>query len=213
PRDREKMREQRQRWRRERELQKEKSALLVELLGFDPERQQRLEEGLEDFTSWQEQQVAFLPESKREAVLQILEDFQDKEQEMHVANAGIWDAQAREERRRLEAEKLTALATVLSPEELREYELRQSQTATQLGFDLRNLQITRSEYEAIFDIRKKYGDSIYSYAELDEAERKQASANRKSMNEELAAALGAETYKQYERSQDYHYQQLKSLAK
>lgn len=211
--DPERMKKQREQSRKFSELQKEKSALLVELLGIDPERQQRIEDGYEDFGNWQEQQVAFLPESKREAALKILEGFQDRQQEMYAANRGIWDAQSRAEQRQLEADKLTALAAVLSPTELREFELRQSQTASQLMHDLRSLSISREEYEAIFDIRKKYGDSIHNYGDLDAEARKQAEENKKAMKDELLAALGTERVKEYERGQDYYYQQLQRLAK
>lgn len=208
------IKKQREQSRKFSELQKEKSALLVELLGVDPERQQRVEDGYEDFGNWQEQQVAFLPESKREATLKILEEFQEKQQEMYATNRGIWDAQSRAEQRQLEADKLAALATVLSPAELREYELRQSQLASQLNHDLRNLSISREDYEAIFDIRKKYGDSIYNYGDITTAEgRKQVEENKKALKEELAAALGPDRVKDYERGQDYQYQQLQRIAK
>ncbi len=212
--DLERARKQREQSRKQAELQKEKSALLVELLGVDPERQQRLEEGYEDFTNWQERQVAFLPESKREAALQIIQDFQERQQEMYAVNRGLWDSQSRAEQRQLEADRLTALAAVLSPEELREFELRESQLASQLSHDLRNVSITRSEYETLFDLRKKYGDSIYNYGDIETAEaRQQVEANKKALNEELTAALGADKLKEYERSQDYQYQQLQRIAK
>lgn len=214
PFDAERSRKQREQSRKHSDLQKEKSALLVELLGVDPERQQRLEEGYEDFGNWQEQQVSFLPETKREAALKILNDFQDKQQEMYAANRGLWDSQSRAEQRQLETDKLAALAAILSPAELREYELRQSQTASQLSHDLRNLTVSRAEYEAIFDIRKKFGDSIYNYGDLEGADaRKQVEENKKAMKEDLLAALGSDRAKDYERGQDYQYQQLQRIAK
>ena len=199
--------------RKDRELQKEKSALLVELLGVDPEKQQRIEDGYEENYNWQERQVAFLPESKRAAAQKILDDFQDKQQEMYAANAGIHDAQSRAEQRQLEAEKLAALAGILTPSELREFELRQSQTASQLTHDLRSLSVSREEYEAIFDTKKKYGDSIYNYSGLNKEEQKQATENMKAMKADLATALGPDKFKEYERGTDYYYQQLERLAK
>jgi len=214
--DAERSRKQREQSRNYSALQKEKSALLIELLGVDPERQQHIEDGYEDFAfgDWQERQIAFLPESKREAALKIINDFQDKQQEMYAANRGLWDSQSRAEQRQLETDKLAALATVLSPAELREYELRQSQTATQLSHDLRNLSVSREEYEAIFDIRKKFGDSIYNYGDIASADaRKQVEANKNAMKEELTAALGSDRVKDYERGQDYQYQQLQRIAK
>ena len=205
---------QREQWRKDRELQKEKSALLVELLGVDPEKQQRIEDGYEEMYNWYEQQVAFLPESKREAAQKILDDFQDKQQEMYAANTGIHDAQSRAGQRHVEADKLTALAQILSPAELRDFDLRQSQTASQLSHDPRSVSVSREEYEAIFDIRKKYGDSIYNYGDIEGKEaRKQVEENMKTMKAELATALGADKFKEYERGTDHYYQQLQRLAK
>jgi hypothetical protein len=203
----------RENYRQEREWQKEKSALLVELLGVDPEKQRRLEEGLDEPIYWQDRQLAFLPESKREAVQKYLEGFEEKSQEMYARNRGLWDAQSRAEQRALEAEKMAGLAQLLTPSELRDYELRQSQTANQLANDLRNLSVNREQYEAIFDIRKKYGDSIYNYGDLEGKEaRQKVEDNQKAMKAELATALGPSLVKEYERSQDYSYQQLVRLA-
>ena len=200
--------------RKDRELQKEKSAQLVELLGVDPEKQQRIEDGSDENFNWQERQVAFLPESKRAAAQKILDDFQDKQQEMYAANSGIHDAQSRAEQRQLEADKLAALAQILSPSELRDYELRQSQTATLVSYNLNNTPVSREEYEAIFDIRKKYGDSINNYGDLQsKEERNQVQENIKSMKAELATTLGPEKFKEYERGTDSQYQQLTRLAK
>jgi len=202
-------------WRKDRELQREKSALLVELLGVDPERELRREEGYDEPMDWNERQISFLPESKREAVAKYLEEFNERSQEMSERNRGIWDAQARAEQKQLEAEKLAGLAQFLTPAELREYELRQSQTATQLSHDLRTLSLTREQYEAIFDIRKKYGDSIYNYSDTADSKdaRQRAEDSKKAMKDEMIASLGTDFAKQYERSQDYNYQQLTRLTK
>lgn len=201
----EELKQSRERWRKDRELQKEKSALLVELLGVDPEKEQRLADGYDEPMDWQAQRVSFVPESKRDAVLKLLEQFDEKSQDMSERNRGLWDAQSLSEQRQLEAGKLAALAQVLTPQELREYELRQSQTASQLSYDLRDLSINRDQYEAIFDIYKKYGDTAYNYDNYGDSQ--------KAMKMELAAALGTDMAKQYERSHDYNFQKLTRFAK
>ncbi|HMP81873.1 MAG TPA: hypothetical protein PKA41_04115 [Verrucomicrobiota bacterium] len=213
-RDREEIKRNRVAWRRERELQKEKTALLVDLFGFDPEKRRRMEEGFDEPTHWMDQRVSFLPEEKREAVLQYLEDFEERMQEFYSANRGVWDAQYRAERKQLEAEQLAGLSQFLSPAELREFELRQSQTAQQMGWELRGLTLTREEYEALFDTRKKFGDSIYNYGDIEGSEAiAQVEANKKAMQAEIVAALGETKGKEYERSQDHSYQELTRIAK
>jgi len=203
----------RERSRRNRELQKEKSALLVELLGVDPEKELRKAEGQTDYVDYYERRVSFLPEEKREAVTQLLDEFDLKSQELSDRNRGLYDSQSRAERAVLEAQRLVALAQILTPQELREYELRQTQVASQLRSDLRSATVSREDYETIFDIRKRYGDSIYNYAELEGKEaREQATKNRESMEAELANALGPDKARQLKRSQDYAYNELNRLA-
>ena len=79
--------------------------------------------------------MSFLPESKREAVRKYLDEFQDKQQEFYALNRGLYDAQYRDDQKRLEAERLQGLAQFLSLQELREFELRQSQRACQLSLN------------------------------------------------------------------------------
>ena len=207
-------RENRERWRKEREWQKEKSALLIELLGVDPERERRKEEGLPEYLDYNERRVSFLPEAKRETVSKLLEDFEGRFQEFYARNRGMYDAQYRTERAQLEAERMQALAQHLTPRELREYEIRESQLASQLRHDLRGLTVTREEYETIYDIRKKYGESIYNYGDVEGKEaRDQVERNKAALETDLAAALGPEKSRDYKRSQDYGYSELTRLAR
>lgn len=206
-------RKNRERMRQDRELRKEKSALLVDLFGVDLERERRKADGLAEFVDYNERRVSFLPEAKREAVAGLLDEFEDKMQDFYSRNRGMYDAQYRAEQRQLETERAQALAQFLTPQELREFELRQTQLASQLSHDLRALSVTREQYEAIFDIRKKYGDGIYNYADIETKEaRDQVARNKEAMQAEMAVALGRDKAREYERSQDYSYQQLDRLA-
>jgi len=204
----------RDRMRQQRVLQDEKSALLVDLLGVDPEKERRKAEGGEEWQDWSQRRVDFLPPAKREAASKYLDEFEDKMQDFYARNRGMYDSQYRAELRQLEAERLQGLAQFLTPEELREYELRQTQLANQLSHDLRGLTLTRDQYEAIYDIRKKYGDSIFNYGDVESKDaRDKVQETQKALKGEIAAALGPAMGKEYERAQDYSYQELARLAK
>jgi hypothetical protein len=198
-------------------MQKEKTALIVELFGVDVEKQRMREEGYDpDNMGWNPNgNLSFLPEAKREAVQKYLDDFQEKEQVFYASTMGGWDAEARARQKALQEEKLAGLAQFLTPDELREYKLRNSQTAQQISSDLHGVDLTRGQYEALFDIREKYGDSIYNYGDAgnDADKIKQIEQNKKDMQADIAAALGADKSAELERAQDYQYQQLASLAK
>jgi hypothetical protein len=203
----------RERSRRAAELRKEKSALLVELLGVDVEKERRKSESFVDNLDYNERRVSFLPEAKREAATKILDELDDKMQEFQTRNRGMYDAQYRAERKQLEEQRSVALAQVLTPDEVREFERRNSQVATQLSYDLRGLTVSREQYDAIYDVRKRYGDSIYNYVEIEtKAERDQVAKNKEALQADLVAALGPDKAREYQRSQDYSYQELIRLA-
>jgi hypothetical protein len=207
-------RKNRERSRQQQELQKEKSDLLVSLLGVDPEKELRQAEGQPDFSIWSNSQLDFLPEAKRDAVQKYLDAFNDKLQDFYARNQGLWDAQSRAEQRHLQDQEMQGLAQFLTPEELRQFELRNSQLANQLSHDLQGLSLTEQQYEAVYDIRKQYGDSIYNWSDQDNPPdvARQIEQNKKNMDGEIAAALGPDLGKQYQRDQDYSYRQLASLA-
>jgi hypothetical protein len=165
--------------------------------------------------NWWEQGVAFLPEEKRETVSRYLNDWQDRMSEFSTTNQGMYDAQYRAELKQLETDKMAGLAQFLTPQELRDYELRQSQIASTLSYNLQHLDINRAQYETIFDITKKYGDTIHNFGDDNNTreQREQIEKNQKNMKTEIASALGPDLGKQYERSQDYSYQQLAQTVK
>jgi len=207
-------RKSRERFHQRREVQKEKSDMLVSLLGVDPEKELRKAEGQPDFPSGLNSQLDYLPEAKRDAVQKCLDAFNDKMQDFYDRNRGFWDGQSRAEQKQLQDQEMQGLAQILTPDELRQFELRNSQLASQLSFDLRGLSLNEQQYAAIYDIRKKYGDSIYNWSDEDNPPdvAGQIEQNKKNMDGEIAAALGPDLGKQYQRDQDYSYRQLASLA-
>ena len=207
-------RKNRDRFRQQQEIQKEKSDMLVSLLGVDPEKELRKAEGQQDFQGWPNSQLDYLPEAKRDAVQKYLDDFNDKMQDFYTRTQGLWDSQARAEQKQLQDKEMQGLAQILTPDELRQFELRNSQLANQLSFDLRGLSLTEQQYEAIYDIRNKYGDSIYNWSDEDNPPEvaSQIEQKKKNMDGEIVAALGPDLGKQYQRDQDYSYRQLASLA-
>jgi hypothetical protein len=212
-----KAKKNRERYKVYRQAQKEKTALIIDLFGFDVEKQRLKEDGYDPENNWTYAtgELSFLPESKREAVSKYLEDWNEKQQDFYATIAGAWGPEERAKQKQMEAEKIAGLAQFLTPQEVREYELRNSQIAQQISSDLHGVDISREQYEALFDIRKRYGDSIYNYGDAnnDEAARKQIEQNQKDMKAEVAAALGDQKFAELDRAQDYNYQQLKSLAK
>ncbi|KAF0180841.1 MAG: hypothetical protein FD161_559 [Limisphaerales bacterium] len=204
--------EARERQKKYRELEREASALLVELLGFDPQKKQREESGYFDYY---ERQVSFVAPEKREQLRRYLEEFGEKEQEHYRRNRGLHDAQERAERKELQEEKKRGLAAFLTPEEVRQWELRSSQMASQLQSEITTMSLTQAQYEALFAVRSKVGDAIFFWSDMteDPKARERTEQAKQQLQNDIKATLGEELAKEWELGRNFDYQQLFRLAK
>lgn len=203
--------EARERQKKYRELDREASALLVELLGFDPQKKLREESG----GGYYERQVSFVAPEKREQLRRYLEEFQERENEHYSRNRGMYDAQERAERKELQEEKKRGLAAFLTPEEVRQWELRSSQMASQLQSEITTMSLTQAQYEALFAIRSKVGDAIFNWS--DQADDPKSGERAKQaglqLRADIKATLGEDLAKEWELATNYDYKQLFSMAK
>lgn len=204
--------ESRERQKKYRELEREASALLVELLGFDP--QKKLREDSIGF-DYYERQVSFVPAEKREQLRRFLDEFGEKEQEHYSRNRGTFDAQERAERKEMQEEKKRGLAVFLTPEEVRQWELRSSQMASQLQSEITTMSLTQAQYEALFAVRSKVGDAINFWGDQadDPKARERSEQAKKQLQEGIKATLGEELAREWELSRNFDYKQLFSMAK
>jgi hypothetical protein len=102
------------------------------------------------------------------------------------------------------------LASIMSPEDYREYQLRMSQTAMTMRMQLGSFEPSQKEFDKIFDARKAFDDEhgLLGGAATTREERDKRAAAQKEMNDQLKAVLGEERYAEYERAQDWNYQSL-----
>lgn len=193
-------------------LEKERVALLTDLLGFDPQKRQREESGIPDY---RDRQLGFLPTEKREAVQRYLEEFQSKENDHYRRNRGLYDAQERAERKELQAEKERGLAALLSPEEFRQWELRSSQMASQLQSEITTMSLTQPQYETLFSLRKQAGDSLYLWGDQanDSEARERSEQAKRQLVADIKASLGDDVAKEWELSRTPFYSELFRMAK
>jgi hypothetical protein len=189
-------------------LEKEKSALLVELLGVDPTKERNKELGFLDY--W-EQRLSFLPEEKRTQAREVQESFQELKQEIY--RDAIYDADDWRKLRKIETDEMAKLATILTPEELEQYQLRNSHTADQLRSDLEGFEPTEDEFKEIFHLREARADELISSNDQDDKEtqetRKKATEE---INAQVKAQLGDARFAEYERAQDWSYKELARLT-
>ena len=126
-------------------LDKQHQELFKDLLGTRISRQELIDT-LYLQVHGDEQQLLFLPEERREAALKALADTDLESQEAELwsngRHLGIGE-------QKLFNEKLKTLADVLTPEELEEFHLRNSPTASILKSETRYLKLTPEEYKQL----------------------------------------------------------------
>ena len=202
-------------------IQREKNALLKELLGIElplePLRGR-------DSRNYEYFEAAFnaLPADKREMVREIQEGYWQSSDALKDKYDHNRTPEYLEEYQRINAERRTKLAQVLTPEEMEEYDMRTSNVARNLQSSLEGFSPTEEEFKAIFRIRKAieepHGGLIGIVTPVDaqgnplNTPTVSSTERRQSINEQVKEALGPERARQYELSQDSTYRTLARLG-
>lgn len=151
----------------------------------------------------------FLPETKRTTLMQTMADFQSKIMESAGDVANDPGAMLKAQR-----EMEDAIQAVLTPEEFLDYQLRFSMTANMLRQQITGFEPSEEEFLAVFKLREEF-DREYSpmlLADATEAEQAEQREAQEQLNGQLREVLGEQRYAEYERAQDYQYQQLHRIV-
>lgn len=197
--------------RQMREIAKEKKALLQELLSVDSEEEARK---LYGGTDYYERMSGFLPKEKREGVRELVQKFSELEQDVYRKSDGRPDSEDSKELLKIRNERRAELAKLLTPQELLEYEVRSSQTASQMRYDLTAFEPNEDEFRRIFKARAEFDNEFgpnYGGTQDAEQQKKRAEAQRK-VDEALKLELGPERYAEYKQASDYAYRELARVA-
>lgn len=150
-----------------------------------------------------------LSPEKMEAAQLIIDELNQKQTEAYYTkgNSTITDYNQRERDLR------TALSAVLSPAELEEYDLRNSNTGRTLRRELASFDPTEEEFRAIYKLRQPF-DEKYTFntsgVPSQDAMRQRSEA-QKQLVADVKTLLGADRAAAYERSTDYNYQRTAQL--
>jgi hypothetical protein len=183
-------------------LNEEVTQKLAVLFGAEPQQpeSQKTHEG-----------AAFLPAAKRLAVSEILRDYEAMQREARPRNFSGASLPSDEEKTRfINEERRKDLAAVLTPEELRSYDLRNSETARNLRWNLGAMKPSLAEYEAIYaaaDLMRGDFDTSGSGEKPPEFWKKRAEAEKASIAR-LREQLGEDRFVDYALSRDYNSRQV-----
>lgn len=154
--------------------------------------------------------------AEKEALVDRIEtDFQELTQEVWRAADGVTLPSDTEKFRYLEEEHRKDLAAVLTPEELDAWEVRRSQTAQQMRWNLGAFAPTEEEFKQLVRLQDGF-DREWRHADMsgaapDDWDRRRAA--EKALQDQIVSALGEERYAEYRLGTNHEYRQLASLER
>lgn len=192
-------------------ISKEKDDLLKALLGDDYKKQQQLASGVNS----NHRGLDYIPEDKRDEAQKVLTALNKEKQAIYAAAEGHILPSDQKKIAEIYKKHRDQLSKILTPQELFDWEIRNSDTAQQMRFSLDVFEPSEEEFRNIFPIKHENSLSTVGtdYGSMTPEERKIYQEQAKKMNEQLKETLGPERYEEYQRSNDYSYQTLYKLGR
>ncbi|MBI5773072.1 MAG: hypothetical protein HZA89_04925 [Verrucomicrobia bacterium] len=199
--------------RAQRDVDFEKREIIRELMGVDLVGERMKVLGQEDYYG---RRLAFLPEEKRGQARLLLEKFTDEEQ---AIRSKVWEegepltAADTAKLRQLREQQQAELTRLLSPEELRQYELWLSPSANAVRDAVYGMNASEDEFQKIYRLQKKFDDAWPDSTPPEDADaRAKWEQERMQMEQQIRAQLGEQRYAEFERGQDADFRELNATA-
>ncbi|HWA24040.1 MAG TPA: hypothetical protein VG734_00085 [Lacunisphaera sp.] len=189
-----------------RELYKEMEAEVRAVLGGGPDSLGYAERRMRD------QVGGAIPTDKLSQLDAIQRDYSEMAANVLAKGRGLVLKADREQLRLLERERRKDLETVLTPEEIREYDLRASPTANSLRNRLANFEPTEEEFRAIAGLQLAI-DQQFGTSNLSREEQDAKRAAEKNLPGQIQAALTPERYADYLVTTDGMYGETSSFVR
>ncbi len=194
----------------QKELLRERNALLKTLLGIDfDEYNRRANPSAEDeddaFSP-----LAFLPQEKQKALQALQEKYRVLEARIYSDAHGLITAHERSAISVLHQQESTEMNALLTPDERFEYDVRNSPSATRLQQGLEAFQPSEQEFRSIYQAQSAFEEKLQTTQE--EVSSGSHVQPEEELTSQLKAALGEERYAEYERSKQPAYQMLARIA-
>ncbi len=152
-----------------------------------------------------------LAPDKLDAVRHIEADFNLKRSELYYTKGSYNSADLAP----LEREQRAALAAILSPAELEEFDLRSSRTGQSMRTELAAFDPTEAEFRAIFQFRQAFDERYNSSNTVgipSQEQMRERSEAQKELKAQINSLLGAARAAEYERATDFNFRQTSQLV-
>jgi hypothetical protein len=183
-------------------LNHERQALFEAVLGPDARPSALLD------ADARERRYGPLGDEKIDAIAKIESDYQEMSAESWAkrrGNAVTNMETAMQSQQLMEKEKFADLAGVLTPEELAQYEMRNSDSARRLFNNLRNVEISEAEYARLYQAQKAFDDANPMRATMDASAMMQRQLAQLALNEQARTVLGDTRFFSYLEGADHMY--------
>lgn len=188
-----------------RALAKEEQKALKDLLGSDP---------IHSHAARLRREFPELAPEKIDQMAAIRERYDELRQDLYGTGfRGTLTPTERDKLSGLEKAMHQEFAAVLSPRELENYDLRTSNTANNLRHTLSNFGASESEFRALYRLQSAFDEQHrFTGGTMSQDQQRARSDAQRKLNDDIAAALGAERYADYQRASDYNFRQTSQLV-
>lgn len=164
-----------------------------------------------------ERNYSFLSQDKQAQVRAWSEHFDELEQDLYVRSRGWMLDEDLAALRQLQRQRREQLASMLTAEELEEYELRFSETSNNMRSQMAGFRPNEDEFRRIFRLQRTF-DELYDQPYEAADENTQAARARardqaeNALTTEIQQILGPQRFAEYQRAQDGDYRALLQLG-
>lgn len=188
-----------------RALAKEEQKALKDLMGSDP---------IYSHAARLRREFPELAAEKIDQMAAIRERYDELRQDLYGTGfRGTLTPTERDKMNALEKAMHQEFASVLAPAELENYDLRTSNTANSLRYSLSNFGASEAEFRALYRLQSTFDEQHrYTGGTMSQDQQRARSDAQRKLSEDIAAALGAERYADYQRASDYNFRQTSQLV-
>ena len=154
----------------------------------------------------------FIPEETKAELNNLEQEFGSEL--LRKMAQGASDAQDMAEIRQLRQDRDQSIATILTPEQKMEYDLRKSPTAANMRLQMDGFDPSEDEFRDIFSARKAFDDEYGTVpgSTISQADAEVRQFAEREMNEQIRSSLGDDRYQDYMRQTDYDYKSIHKIT-
>jgi hypothetical protein len=156
-----------------------------------------------------ERQLGPLTEDQKKQVKDMIQQYQEKRSDIYQKAKGYVDTDTQADLKALDKKFHDELATVLTPDQVENYELQNSDISNNMRFQLGSFDPNEQEFRSIYEYKQAVealgtGDTD----DVTAAQRQMQQEKQKDLEATLAQSLGTERMKEYKLMDDYAFQNL-----